>query len=92
MCASRVKRAGDVVGHPSRSAVIPQVREHRIGHVAGSGHAIKVLPALLAADPEALVRFEREMKILAARSHPHIVAAGQGGGSPRRNDLNTNAR
>jgi serine/threonine protein kinase len=36
--------------------------------------AIKVLPAGFAADPDALARFEREMKTLAVLSHPHIVA------------------
>ena len=46
--------------------------------------AIKVLPAAFAADPEALARFDREMKTLAAVSHPHIVAiydAGHHGSS-----------
>ena len=46
--------------------------------------AIKVLPAAFAADPDALARFEREMKTLAALSHPHIVAiydAGHDGSS-----------
>ncbi len=36
--------------------------------------AIKVLPAHLAADPAALVRFEREAKAVAALSHPNILA------------------
>src|SRR5262249_53691355 len=35
--------------------------------------AIKVLPDLLAADPERLVRFEREAQLLAALNHPHIA-------------------
>jgi serine/threonine protein kinase len=46
--------------------------------------AIKVLPAAFAADPDALARFDREMKTLAALSHPHIVAiydAGHHGSS-----------
>jgi len=36
--------------------------------------AIKVLPQRLAANPEALVRFEREAKAVAALSHPNILA------------------
>ena len=36
--------------------------------------AIKVLPPHLATDPEALGRFEREVKAVAALSHPNILA------------------
>jgi eukaryotic-like serine/threonine-protein kinase len=36
--------------------------------------AIKVLPAQLTHDPDALARFEREAKAVAALSHPNIVA------------------
>ncbi len=36
--------------------------------------AIKVLPEHLAQDPEALARFKREAKALAALSHPNILA------------------
>jgi len=36
--------------------------------------AIKVLPAQLTSDPEALSRFEREAKAVAALSHPNILA------------------
>jgi serine/threonine-protein kinase len=36
--------------------------------------AIKVLPAALAGDPERLVRFEREAKVLAQLNHPGIAA------------------
>ncbi len=36
--------------------------------------AIKVLPRHLSAHPEALVRFEREAKAVAALSHPNILA------------------
>jgi serine/threonine protein kinase len=35
--------------------------------------AIKVLPASVAADPERLVRFQREAEILAALNHPNIA-------------------
>jgi serine/threonine-protein kinase len=36
--------------------------------------AVKVLPELLAAEPGALARFEREAKAVAALSHPNILA------------------
>src|SRR2546423_2702522 len=36
--------------------------------------ALKVLPARLASDPNALARFEREAKAVAALSHPNILA------------------
>src|SRR6202050_1678335 len=35
--------------------------------------AIKVLPEALARDPERLVRFEREAKVLASLNHPNIA-------------------
>ena len=34
--------------------------------------AIKVIPSAFAADPGRLARFEREAKVLASLSHPHI--------------------
>jgi len=36
--------------------------------------AIKVLPAVVAADPQRVVRFQREAKTLAALNHPNIAA------------------
>src|SRR5579864_7583225 len=35
--------------------------------------AVKVLPAVLANDPDRLARFDREAKILAALNHPNIA-------------------
>jgi eukaryotic-like serine/threonine-protein kinase len=40
----------------------------------GRDVAVKVLPAVLSRDPEALARFEREARILASLSHPNILA------------------
>jgi Tol biopolymer transport system component len=40
----------------------------------GRDVAIKILPELFALDPERLARFEREARMLAAVSHPHIAA------------------
>ena len=40
----------------------------------GRDVAIKILPAVLAADPERLARFEREARLLAALNHPHIAS------------------
>ncbi len=39
----------------------------------GRDVAIKVLPAAFTAEPERLVRFEREARVLAALNHPHIA-------------------
>src|SRR5262245_65381264 len=36
--------------------------------------AVKVLPTRLAADPDALARFRREARAVAALSHPNILA------------------
>ncbi len=47
-----------------------RARDARLGRDV----AIKVLPSAFATDPDALARFEREMKTLAGLSHPHIVA------------------
>jgi serine/threonine protein kinase len=44
--------------------------------------AIKVLPAALAAAPDALNRFEREAKAVAALSHPNILAIHDFGQAP----------
>src|SRR4029079_9628914 len=36
--------------------------------------AIKILPDLLAADPDQVARFAREAQVLAALNHPHIAS------------------
>jgi Tol biopolymer transport system component/tRNA A-37 threonylcarbamoyl transferase component Bud32 len=40
----------------------------------GRDAAIKILPDVFSGDPERLVRFEREAKLLASLSHPNIAA------------------
>jgi serine/threonine protein kinase len=46
-----------------------RARDTRLDRVV----ALKTLPALFAADPERLSRFEREAKTLASLNHPHIA-------------------
>jgi eukaryotic-like serine/threonine-protein kinase len=36
--------------------------------------AVKILPPVLAADPDRLARFQREAEVLASLNHPHIAA------------------
>ena len=40
----------------------------------GRDVAVKVLPEAFHADPDRIIRFEREAKMLAALNHPHIAA------------------
>ena len=47
-----------------------RARDTRLGREV----AIKVLPAAVASDPERLERFEREARVLASLTHPHIAA------------------
>jgi TolB-like protein len=47
-----------------------RARDARLGREV----AVKVLPALSAGSPEALLRFEREAQAVAALSHPNILA------------------
>jgi serine/threonine protein kinase len=47
-----------------------RARDTRLGRDV----AIKVLPAAVAGDPERLDRFEREARVLASLTHPHIAA------------------
>ncbi|MCC6650970.1 MAG: serine/threonine-protein kinase [Candidatus Eisenbacteria bacterium] len=56
-------------------------RDSRLGRDV----AIKVLPAALAGDPERRARFERECRLLASLSHPHIASVlglEDAGGAP----------
>src|SRR5579863_8176419 len=69
--------AGDKIGHyeilaPLGAGGMGEVyraRDPRLGRDV----AIKVPPAAVARDPERLVRFEREAKVLAALNHPNIA-------------------
>ena len=47
-----------------------RARDTRLGRDV----AVKVLPSALAADPDALARFEREARAVAAINHPNILA------------------
>jgi serine/threonine protein kinase len=40
--------------------------------------AIKIVPQLLAGNPERRARFEREAQVLASLNHPHIAAVQPG--------------
>ncbi|HET7452917.1 MAG TPA: protein kinase [Thermoanaerobaculia bacterium] len=47
-----------------------RARDQRLGREV----AVKVLPGSLASDPDALARFEREARAVAALSHPNVLA------------------
>jgi serine/threonine protein kinase len=47
-----------------------RARDKRLGREV----AVKVLPAQSSADPKALARFEQEVRVVAALSHPNLVA------------------
>jgi serine/threonine protein kinase/Tol biopolymer transport system component len=56
-------------------------RDHRLNRQV----ALKVLPAIVASDPDRLARFEREAQVLAALNHPNIAAiygVEDSGGAP----------
>ena len=69
--------AGDVVGHYK---IVEPLGKGGMGEVFAAEDtrlhrrvAIKVLPAILAVDPDARQRFEREAQAVAALNHPGIV-------------------
>ena len=47
-----------------------RARDTRLGRDV----AVKLLPSVLAADPDRRARFERESRVLAALNHPHVAA------------------
>ncbi|HXT52270.1 MAG TPA: protein kinase, partial [Thermoanaerobaculia bacterium] len=58
-----------------------RARDHRLGRAV----ALKLLPARLASDPDALARFESEARAASALSHANVVTVfdvGQDGGRP----------
>ena len=90
MLSAHVMPVDASLTHTPRLASGTMVGAYRIAQLIGAGGmgevyrahdttlgrdvAIKVLPALFAADPERRRRFEREARLLAALNHPHISA------------------
>ena len=70
--------SGTMIGHYRVADLLGAGRDgggvSRHGHEAAPGVAIKVMPALLARDPEWAGRFQREARLLASLNHPHIAA------------------
>ena len=59
-------------GHPGAGGMgeVYRARDTKLGRDV----ALKLLPALFAADPDRVARFRREAQILASLNHPHIAA------------------
>src|SRR5258708_6976983 len=68
---------GDLIGRGGMGEVY-RARDSRLGRDV----AIKILPEHLSAHSEALARFRREGRAVAALSHPNIVALFDIGDSP----------
>ena len=82
--------ADDLLGQPATLAIGETIGIYRIEGILGAGGmgqvyrakdtklgrsvALKVLPDVLARDPERRARFQREAQVLAALNHPHIGA------------------